>query len=65
MPSKNRLTVNLAPDEFAALDALAGQNKVSRAWLARRAICDLLDRAKREELEPPLPFAAAQSKGGA
>ncbi len=65
MPSKNRLTVNLAPDEYAALDALAGKSKVSKAWLARHAICDLLDRVKRDEKQIPLPFVAAKREGNA
>lgn len=65
MLSKNRLTVNLSPDEYAALDALAGKAKVSKAWLARHAICDLLDRAKREDKQIPLPFVAVQREDNA
>ena len=47
MTSKNRLTVNLADNEHLALEALATRSKVSKAWIARHAICELLERAGR------------------
>lgn len=65
MPSKNRVTVNLAPDEYEALNALAENSKVSKAWLARHAICDLLERNKRNETQIPLPFMAVKREGNA
>ncbi len=56
MTSKNRLTVNLADNEHLALEALAARSKVSKAWIARYAICELLERAARDELQLPLPL---------
>ena len=62
MASKNRVTVNLSDDEAAQLAALAEQEKVSKAWLGRRAICDLLDRARNDDQGQPLPVMKT-SKG--
>lgn len=59
MASKNRVTVNLSDDEAAQLAALAEKAKVSKAWLGRRAICDLLDRARNDGQEQALPIVAA------
>lgn len=59
MASKNRVTVNLSNDEAAQLTALAKKAKVSKAWLGRRAICDLLDRARNDDQAQALPIAAA------
>ncbi len=56
MTSKNRLTVNLSDDEQSALEALAARSKVSKAWVARHAISELLDRAARDEIQLPLPL---------
>lgn len=44
MPSKHRISVNLSSDEYRELEALAGKARVSKAWLGRRAIIDLLER---------------------
>jgi predicted transcriptional regulator len=49
MASKNRVTVNLSDDEAVELTALAEREKASKAWLGRRAICDLLDRARNQD----------------
>lgn len=59
MASKNRVTVNLSDDEAAQLAALAEQEKVSKAWLGRRAICDLLDRARNHDQGQSLTIVAA------
>lgn len=56
MASKNRLTVNLSDDEADALARLAEKSKVSKAWLGRHAISTLIDSAKRDELQFPLPL---------
>lgn|GEM_PF-2508875 len=58
-PSKNRVTVNLTDEEAIQLAKLAEQSKVSKAWLGRRAICSLLERAQNDENQVPLPFATA------
>lgn len=63
MTSKNRLTVNLSDDEHLALEALAVRSKVSKAWIARYAICELLDRAARDELQLPLPLQRQRGGG--
>jgi predicted transcriptional regulator len=57
MASKNRLTVNLSDDEADALADLAEKSKVSKAWLGRHAISTLIDNAKKDELQFPLPLA--------
>ncbi|WP_084279834.1 CopG family transcriptional regulator [Novosphingobium sp. B1] len=58
-PSKNRLTVNLTDEEASQLARLAEKTKVSKAWLGRRAICSLLERAQTDGNQVPLPFASA------
>lgn len=60
MASKNRVTVNLSDDEAAQLAALAKQAKASKAWLGRRAICDLLDRARNDGQEAALSIVSAE-----
>jgi predicted transcriptional regulator len=62
MSSKNRVTVNLSDDEFAALGALAEQSRVSKAWIGRQAISTLLERTRRSDEQMPLPLA--QVRGG-
>lgn len=57
MASKNRVTVNLSDDEADALAALADKSNVSKAWLGRHAIRTLIDSAKRDEIQLPLPLA--------
>ena len=59
MASKNRVTVNLSDEEAAQLAALAKKTKVSKAWLGRRAICDLLDRARNDDPGQALPIVVA------
>lgn len=54
MASKNRLTINLAADECQALADLASQRRVSKAWLGRQAIIELLERYQCEKVMPPL-----------
>lgn len=61
-PSKNRVTVNLTDEEASQLARLAEQSKVSKAWLGRRAICSLLERAQNDGNQVPLPFASAANE---
>lgn len=61
MASKNRLTVNLSDEEADALAALAEKSKVSKAWLGRHAIGRLIDSAKSNELQFPLPLAGKRA----
>lgn len=62
MSSKNRVTVNLSDDEWVQLAELAEQAKVSKAWIGRQAICSLLEQAKNDDQQIPLPFPAAGRK---
>jgi len=59
MASKNRVTVNLSDEEATQLSSLAKKAKVSKAWLGRRAICDLLDRARNDDQGTALPIVPA------
>lgn len=63
MPSKNRITVNLSEDEYAALDRLAAKLKVSKAWLGRLAITQLIERAQNDETQLPLPLTQLKQRG--
>ena len=54
MTSKQRLSVNLTPEEHSELTALAEKARVSKAWLGRRAISELLDRYREREFDLPL-----------
>ena len=40
------------------LAQIAEKSKVSKAWLGRHAICALLERAKEDDGQIPLPLAA-------
>lgn len=62
-PSKNRVTVNLSDEEAMQLAELAEKSKVSKAWLGRHAICSLLERAQRDEMQMPLPLAESVQGG--
>lgn len=62
MTSKSRVTVNLAEDEHAALDQLAARLKVSKAWLGRQAISEMLERAQKDEAQLPLPLARLRQR---
>jgi predicted transcriptional regulator len=57
MPTiKQRISINLPEDEYAQLAALAEKNKLSMAWIGRKAILDLLDRYRDRQL--PLTFSS-------
>jgi predicted transcriptional regulator len=56
--SKSRLTVNLSGEEYAALEALAERSRVSKAWLGRHAIAELLKQATNDPQAMPPPLAA-------
>ncbi len=62
MTSKSRVTVNLSEDEHAALDLLATRLKVSKAWLGRQAITQMLERAEKDEAQPPLPLVRLRQR---
>ena len=54
MSSTQRISVNLSPEEHRQLAALAEKARVSKAWLGRRAITELLDRYREREFQLPL-----------
>jgi len=55
MPTiRQRLSINLPDDEYAALSALAEKNNLSMAWLGRKAVLEFLDRYRDKQL--PLTF---------
>lgn len=54
MASKQRVSVNLAEDEYQELSALSEKHQVSMAWLGRHAIQEFLNRYRQEELQIPL-----------
>ena len=58
MSSTERLSVNLSPEEHRELAALAEKVRVSKAWLGRRAISELLERYREREFQLPLPPTA-------
>jgi hypothetical protein len=55
--SPKRITVSFEPSEFAEIAELAARNKVSKAWLVRRAVNEFVDVNKGKQLrlkfEPP------------
>lgn len=54
MSSTQRLSVSLSPEEHRELAALAEKVRVSKAWLGRRAISELLERYREREFQLPL-----------
>ena len=54
MSSTQRISVNLSPEEHRQFAALAEKARVSKAWLGRRAITELLDRHREREFQLPL-----------
>ena len=58
MSSTQRISVNLSPEEHRQLAALAEKARVSKAWLGRRAITELLDRYREHEFQLPLDLLA-------
>lgn len=56
MTSKNRVSVNLADNEYQELLAISQEHHISMAWLGRQAIVGLLEQYKQNELQLPLGF---------
>jgi predicted transcriptional regulator len=56
MAANHRITVNLNADDYLALSELSERYHVSLAWLARRAIADILEQYRREGDQIKLPF---------
>jgi predicted transcriptional regulator len=61
MPTiKQRISINLPDEEYAALSALAEKNNLSMAWIGRKAILDFLERYRDKQL--PLTFAESAQR---
>jgi len=63
MSSKHRVSLNLTPEEFREVAALAENARVSKAWIGRQAIIEFLDRYRSRDLQLPLDFAGTSRKG--
>ena len=63
MSSSSRLSVNLSPEEHRELAALAEKARVSKAWLGRHAIAELLERYRQREFQLPLGLPGASREG--
>ena len=63
MPSKHRVSLNLTPDEYREVAALAVKARVSKAWIGRQALIEFLDRHRDPNLQLPLGFARPISEG--
>ena len=58
MPTiKQRLTVNLADEDYRELAVLAGRNNLSMAWLGRKAVLELLERHRENPHQLPLKLS--------
>lgn len=63
MSAKSRITINLEPSEYAALQRLATGTERSLAWLGRHAICTLLERAQVDHNQLTLPLSELVRRG--
>ena len=63
MPSKYRISLNLSPEEYREVAALAVKARVSRAWICRQALIEFLDRHRARDLQFPLDIAAVPQRG--
>ena len=57
MPSKHRVSLNLTPDEYREIAALAEHARVSKAWIGRQALLEFLERYRNRQLQLPLDLA--------
>ena len=64
MAATRRVTINLEDREYAELSALSDRHRVSLAWLGRRAIVELLERAETEDLQLPLNLSSERRPTG-
>lgn len=63
MASSSRLSVNLSPEEHRELAALAEKARVSKAWLGRHAIAELLERYRQRDVQLPLGLRNTPPEG--
>lgn len=63
MPSTHRLSVNLSPEEYREIAALAEASRVSRAWIGRQALIEFLERYREQEFQLPLDLRRTSRRG--
>ena len=63
MPSKYRISLNLSPEEYREVAALAERAGVSRAWVGRRALIEFLERHRARDIQFPLDLATGPRRG--
>ena len=63
MPSKHRVSLNLTPEEYRELAALAENARVSKAWIGRQALIEFLERHRVRDLQLPLDLARTSRRG--
>ena len=63
MASKYRVSLNLGPEEYREVTALADVARVSKAWIGRQALIEYLERYRGRELQFPLDLTLPPSGG--
>lgn len=63
MSSKYRISLNLAPEEYREIAALAENARVSKAWIGRQALIEFLERYRDRDLQLPLDLARTSREG--
>ena len=63
MPSKHRVSLNLIPEEYREIAALAENARVSKAWIGRQALIEFLGRYRDRDLQLPLDLARTSRRG--
>ena len=63
MASKHRVSLNLTPEEFREIAALAEHARVSKAWIGRQALIEFLERYRDRDLQLPLDLARTSPRG--
>ena len=64
MASTHRISVNLSPEEHRELAVLAEKARVSKAWLGRHAISELLDRYREHDFQLSLSLPKVRQEEG-
>ena len=62
MPSKHRVSLNLTPEEYREVAALAETARVSKAWIGRQALIEFLERYRDHDLQLPLDLAKTSGR---
>lgn len=62
MPSKHRISLNLAPEEYREVTAMAENARVSKAWIGRQALIEFLERYRSHDLQIPLDLVRTSQR---